>query len=125
MRSEPPILFLVPTNWADSGAEHTVKVKISEYVSKTATIFNSGIKESYLIYLQDCQALLCKKKIHDKWKGWDNERLSSVVDLESINRESQELKSGSTKDLVDDPESIDVKNSKNRKLHQEALREKR
>ena len=47
------------------------------------------------------------------------------MDLESNNRESLELNSSSTKDLVDDPESIDVKNSKNRKLHQEALREKR
>ena len=66
MRSEPPLPFSLPTNREDSGAEHSVKVKISEYVSKTTSIFNGGIKELYLIYLQDCQALLRKKKIYDK-----------------------------------------------------------
>ena len=46
------------------------------------------------------------------------------MDIESINRESQESKSGSTKDLVDDPESTEAKILENRKIRQEALEEK-
>lgn len=124
MRSEPPIPFLLPSNWEDSGAEHTVKVKISEYVSETASIFNGGIKESYLIYLKDCQALLHKKKIHDKWKGWNNKRSSAIMDLVSLSSESQESNSSSTKDLVDDPESTDAKKLEKSKITLRSVRRK-
>ena len=102
LRYKPPIPFAPPPCPDNAGSEHTVKVRISKYISETASVFSGGIKESYLIYLSDCQALLRKKEMYARWKGWDNERSSAVSNLELLSIESKNPNPESTEDSVDE-----------------------
>ena len=109
LRYEPPIPFAVPPRPEEMSSEHTVKVRITKHISETASVFCGGIKEAYLIYLSDCQALLRKKEMFARWKGWDNERSAAVSDLELLYIESEDLNSGSPENSVDESTTNEAK----------------
>ena len=61
--------------------EHEIKVKISKKISETAAVFRGGIPESYVIYLDNCAALIQKKDLATQYKGWKAEFASASEDL--------------------------------------------
>ena len=61
--------------------EHAIKVKISKKISEIAAVFHGGIPESYVIYLDNCAALIRKKALATQHKGWEAEFASASEDL--------------------------------------------
>ena len=61
--------------------EHERKVKISKKILETAAVFHGGIPESYVIYLDNCAALIRKKDLATQYKGWKAEFASATEDL--------------------------------------------
>ena len=49
---------------------HEIKVKISKKISETAAVLHGRIPESYVIYLDNCAALIQKKDLAMQHKGW-------------------------------------------------------
>ena len=83
LRFSPPIPFapVLPTEEV-SEHEHEIKVTISKKISETAAVFHGGIPESYVIYLDNCAALIRKKDLATQYKGWKAEVDSASEDLE-------------------------------------------
>ena len=88
--------------------EHEIKVKINKKISETAVVFYGRIPESYVIYLDNCAALIRKKDLATQYKGWKAELDSASEDLELHLLERPK---------ADSDESSDSKNeAKNKKL---------
>ena len=83
LRFSLPIPFapVLPTEEV-SEHEHEIKVKISKKISETAAVFHGGIPKSYVIYLDNCAALIRKKDLAAQYKGWKAEVDSASEDLE-------------------------------------------
>ena len=83
LRFSPPIPFapVLPTEKV-SEHEHEIKVKINKKISKTAAVLHGGFPESYVIYLDNCAALIRKKDLATQHKGWEAEFASASEDLE-------------------------------------------
>ena len=83
LRFSPPIPFapVIPTEEVTEH-EHEIKVKINKKISETAAVFHGGIPESYVIYLDNCAALIRKKDLATQYKGWKAELDSASEDLE-------------------------------------------
>ena len=64
LRFSPPIPFapVLPTEEV-SEHETEIKVKSSKNISETAAVFHGRIPESYVIYLDNCAALIRKKDL--------------------------------------------------------------
>ena len=70
LRFSPPIPFapVIPTEEVTEH-EHEIKVRINKKISETAVVFHGGIPESYVIYLDNCAALIHKKDLATQYKG--------------------------------------------------------
>ena len=129
-RFSPPILFapVLPTEEV-SEHEHEIKVKISKQISETAAVFHGGIPESYVIYLDNCAALIRKKDLATQYKGWKaefdsaNEHLvlhllkkpkadseeTSDDEAQSSNKETKKLKADLNKQTARQLSLADIK----------------
>jgi len=75
-----PFAPVLPTEEV-SEHEHEIKVKMNKIISETAAVFHGGIPESYVIYLDNCAALIRKKDLATQYKGWEAEFASASEDL--------------------------------------------
>jgi len=56
LRYTPPIPFVPHDIENDDRKDHEIKVKLSNKLSETVTVFHGGIPEAYVMYLSDCAA---------------------------------------------------------------------